>query len=127
MKTKLPITITIEEGDDIVAITFFAAKLPKKAHVATIFCSKAIKEGDKSWRFLLLRYNETIEEDDDSLLSPFFAVAKRKLKNALQLKKDEHDGNKVTVTFFVALQENKKKEGDDNNVTLAIVTFFVAL
>jgi len=87
-------------------------------HVAIIFCSKAIKEGDKSWHLLLLRYNETIEEDDDSFVSPFFAVVKRKLKNALQLKKDEHDGSKVTVTFFVALQENQKKKATTTTLSL---------
>jgi hypothetical protein len=69
-KTKPPATITIKESDEIIAITFFVAKPPKKAHVAIIFCNKAIEEGDKSCRLLLLHYNETQEEDDDSLSSP---------------------------------------------------------
>jgi hypothetical protein len=69
-KTKPAVTITIKESNDIVAITFFKAKPPKKAQVAIIFCSKAIEEGDKSCRLLLLRYNEIIKEDNDSLSSP---------------------------------------------------------
>jgi len=69
-KQKLLITITIKESDNIVAITFFKAKPPKKAQVAIIFCSKASEEGDGSYRLLLFRYNEIIEEDNDSLSLP---------------------------------------------------------
>jgi len=40
--------MTIEENDDIVGITFFIAKLLKKATRVTItfYCNKAFKEGD---------------------------------------------------------------------------------
>ncbi len=54
-------TITIEEGDDIVVVTFFIAKPPKKVMVVivTIFCNKAIEEGDGRCRiFLLLKHKE---------------------------------------------------------------------
>ncbi len=56
-------TTTIEEGDNIVTVTFFVAKSLKKATTIaiTIFCSKAIEEGDKNCRHLLLLYNTTIE------------------------------------------------------------------
>jgi len=57
----LHITTIIEEGDDIVAVTFFVAKPPKKRHRSPISCGKAIEEGDGSYRLLLLLcFNETI-------------------------------------------------------------------
>jgi len=45
---------TIEEGDDIVAITFFVAK-PQKKGKFTISLQQS-KEGGDSCRFLLLQY-----------------------------------------------------------------------
>jgi hypothetical protein len=49
-------TTTIEEGDDIAAITFLATKLLEKATVVTVnfFCNKPIEEGDGSYRLLIL-------------------------------------------------------------------------
>jgi hypothetical protein len=47
---------TLEEGNDIVLVTFFATKPPKKAQVAIFFFSKTIEEGDGSC--LLLRYQQ---------------------------------------------------------------------
>jgi hypothetical protein len=45
-------TTTIEIGEDIVVVTFFATKPPKKvmAIVVLCFCNKVIKEGDGSCR-----------------------------------------------------------------------------
>jgi len=59
----------MKEGDNIAAITFFVAKPPKKVQV-TIFCNKAIEEGDGSCHLLLLCCNRTIEKDDGSLPLP---------------------------------------------------------
>jgi hypothetical protein len=49
---------TIEEGDDIVAVPFFAAK-PAKRRMSPIFCGKAIEEGDNGCHLLLLCSNGT--------------------------------------------------------------------
>jgi hypothetical protein len=64
-------TTTIEEGDDIVAITFFATKPLKKAMVVTIviFCNKAIEEGDGSFYLFILLYNTTTIEGNGNLVS----------------------------------------------------------
>jgi hypothetical protein len=50
--------------------------------------------------FLLLRYNGTIEEDDNSLSSP--SLLQRN-------KKQEGDGNKVVVTFYAVAKSKQKK------------------
>jgi hypothetical protein len=42
----LHIWATIKEGDDSVAVPFFAAKLAKKCR-SPIFCGKAIEKGDE--------------------------------------------------------------------------------
>jgi hypothetical protein len=64
-------TTTIEEGDDITAITFFATKPSKKAMVVAIFffCNKAIEEGDKSYHRLLL-FKHKKEGDGSKLPLP---------------------------------------------------------
>ncbi len=51
---------TIEEGDDIAAVTFFATKPQKRRRLPFLY-NKAIEEGDGSYPFLLLQYNRTIE------------------------------------------------------------------
>jgi hypothetical protein len=49
---------TIEEGDNIATVPFFAAK-PAKRRMSLIFCGKAIEEGDDSCRLILLCSNGT--------------------------------------------------------------------
>jgi hypothetical protein len=62
-------TITIKEGNDIVAVIFFIVKPSKKAMViiVVIFCNKAIEEDDGSYHLLFL-YNTTTEEGDNNLV-----------------------------------------------------------
>jgi len=64
-------TTTIEEGDNIVAVTFFATKPPKKAVAITVafICSKAIEEGDRSCRRLLLLFKHKEVGNDNKLSS----------------------------------------------------------
>jgi hypothetical protein len=60
---------TIEEGDNIVVITFFTAKPPKKTTtiIVAFLCNEIIEEGDRSFQclFLLLKHRE--EGDDNKL------------------------------------------------------------
>jgi hypothetical protein len=58
---------TIEEGDDIAAVTFSQQNHQKRRKLP-FFGSKAIEEGDGSCRLFPLHYNRTIEENDNSLL-----------------------------------------------------------
>jgi len=64
------------------------------------FYNKAIEKGDGRCRLLLLPYNETIEEDDDSLPLPSLLQ---------QNKNKEGNGNKVAITFFAAAKPKQKK------------------
>jgi len=75
-KAVLHSTTTIEEGDDIVVVTFFIAKPLKKATIiaVTIFCNKAIKEGDESCRTIILFYFSNREKGEGSKLSSFSSL-----------------------------------------------------
>jgi hypothetical protein len=66
------ITTTIEIGDDITTVTFFAAKSPKNvmAIVVVFFCIKAIEDGDGSCCRVLLICKHNDEGNDNKLLSP---------------------------------------------------------
>jgi hypothetical protein len=81
-------TTTIEEGDDIVAVTFFTAKPLKEVMTVgvTIFYNKAIEEGDRICCLLLLLYNTTIEE-----------------------------GTGNSCCHFIFLYNTTTEEGDDNS------------
>jgi hypothetical protein len=83
-------TTTIEEGDNIVVVTFLTTKPLKKATTITItfFCNKAIVEGDDSNCHCLLHCNNIIEEDDDTLpLSSSFQTQRRRLNTQENQKK----------------------------------------
>jgi hypothetical protein len=96
-------TTTIEEGDNIVVVTFLTTKPLKKATTITItfFCSKAIVEGDDSNCHCLLHCNNTIEENDDTLpLSSSFQTQKKNktkhTKKSKTKKKKQREGRELT-------------------------------
>ncbi len=62
-------TTTIEVGDDIIVLTFFATKPSKKAMTIPV---KAIETSDGSYRrvFLILKHKE--KGDGNKLLSPLW-------------------------------------------------------
>ncbi len=95
---------TIEEGDDIVAITFFATKPQKKGKFAISL--QQSEEGGGSCRLLLLHK-----------VAAFFAMLQGKKKKTKQKKKKV---TVVVVAFFVKLRCNaaskEEEEGDDSNV-----------
>jgi hypothetical protein len=64
-------TITIEEGNNIVAITFFVTKPLKKVTIVivAIFCNKTIEKGDGSCCLLLFLCDTTTEKGDTNLES----------------------------------------------------------
>jgi hypothetical protein len=88
---------TIEEGDDIVAVTFFATKPQKKGKFAISL--QQSKEGGGSCRLLLLRYK----------VAAFFAMLHGK-KNKSKTKEEEGDGNCHRLLRDVALQRSFRRE-----------------
>jgi hypothetical protein len=81
---------TIEEGDDIVAVTFFATKPQKKGKFAISL--QQSKEGGSSPGLLLLQYKVTT----------FFAILQGKKK------KEEGDGRCHRLLREAALSEERK-------------------
>ncbi len=112
---------TIEEGNDIVAVTLFITKPLKKAItiVVTFFCNKAIKEGDGNCNLLFILKHRK-ESDNIKLLSPL----------SLQHHHRRRQHHIVIVLFFSVTPPHKKmmvmhcrlflfkhkEEADDNNL-----------
>jgi len=72
---------TIEEGDDISAVTFFAVKPQKKGKFAISLQQR--KEGGSSPRLLLLQYK----------VAAFFAMLQGKKKKRSRKTEEEGDGS----------------------------------
>jgi hypothetical protein len=100
---------TIEEGDDIVAVTFFAAKPQKKGKFAISL--QQSKEGGGNYRLLLLLQYK---------VAAFFAMLHGKKKKAKQKKKKV---TAVVVASFMKLLYNaaleEREEGDGSVVAVA--------
>jgi hypothetical protein len=91
-KEKIKST-TIEEGDDIVAVTFFVTKPQKKVKFAISL--QQSKEGGSSPRLLLLQYK----------VAAFFAMLQgKKKKTKQQKKKVTKTKSVVAIACFVALR-----------------------
>jgi hypothetical protein len=87
---------TIEEGDDIAAITFFTVKPQQKGQFAISL--QQSEEGGDSYR-LLLQYK----------VPAFFAMLQGKDKLS-KTKEEEGDDSNATVAFFFCFFCNTKKK-----------------
>jgi hypothetical protein len=85
---------TIEEGDDIAAVTFFTVKPQKKGKF--VISLQQSKEGDDSLCLLLLQYK----------VATFFAIQGKKRKAKQQKKKVMV----AAITFFVKLRFQKREK-----------------